>query len=547
MPNIREYTNKIDGLETNPLSRAANAYSDLARTKAYAGQAIGRSIGSGIAEVGEGVQAYADKIDLHNTTSEVTAGQATLFSKLSSFNQQYNEAVNTSDPNVAPQVVEGLVTKFGEELDKEDENYTTPKAQEWWRQRKAELKQHYFEKGTADISMKAGQAVVQNLNSAAHDASLTASQDISMLDFVRDSYKATVTTATGHLDPDQAGQIQAHVDDTLKTITRDAVVGAILQNPTEMGARITSGAYDKYFDAGDKQDLMKVVSQVEDNHKNDAVAAQERQIKENKRQVNQALVQLQTSTIDPNTGQTVLPPDYFQRLTMIAALPDADVDGIRAMQNAGKQINRDSIAGVDRQSDPTTFENFRSRLSIAAGAPGALTREEVAQARADGRLSNTDYSFYTGAVGNEKADPVRKEQEKALDLFFAGNKRFITASNPGMMKGDAAGDRKFLEFQQDKMAQYWAGISAGKTKEQLLSPRSPDYIGNDIARYQVTFKQTMDDMKTGLKEGRRATPDATGREAPPAATPGAVPVQNNTTAYKPGESMEEYANRLRGK
>ena len=541
MPNIPQYKNRIDGLDTRPIMRAADASADTARATVSTYNLLGRQVADAAGAIGGAVTDWQEERDRVKATEEISQGSAVGAALNATLAQEMNELVNTTDPNILPQKVqEFYANRVETALGDFTTKFSTKQGQEYATQITTRMRQHFFEVGAGATSTAKGSALRQNMVTLANQSSVAAREDPTSLNLqlhlIDTTTEGMISSNAKWLTPDQVAALRADAQRTRGEVVKAAGVGMAQINPDAALKDYTRGPFTTDVDADTVQQLSAYAEQVKRSNKSGADAAEEQRIKAEKRQFDQTMVKIEASVINPENGQVSVPPDYYRNLLNAATLPGADQNAIRSARDAAESIVKEQNTGALIQSDPSTYENFRSRLGVPFGAPNALTRSEVAQARASNHLSTSDYAFFSQNVAGEKDDPVRKEQQKQLDTFFTGLKSSITGSN-SFGQQDPGGDQSFLAFQQDKQIQYWRGIAQGKTPMELLSPRSPDYIGRDVGGYQGSMKDQLERI-TGRLKGVYKPPSL---PATLPTEPGAVPVQDN--GRKPGESAADYLKR----
>lgn len=535
MPNIPTYDAKTPGIDTRPLGRAADAYSSLARTRAYTGEYIGNRI----AEAGAVVQDFFDEREEQKATQEISQGSAASAAMNARLSSSLNDLVNKTDANLVPGAIDGWNQNTLEpELQRFQDSFETDKGKEYARRVTDSIRQHYFERGTADTATAKGAAVRQNATAMKNNLSAATLNDPTSLNMnlalVDTSMDALIEGNARWLSPAQMAALNEERRVIKAEITKAAGIGMADINPDAAAEDYRRKPQFAEYLGGEEISALERYARVQQNNRRqDAEAAEVARKKAEKEAVNKELVKLEIDSLTED-GRLQVPSGYAERLTKIAMMPGADVGDIRAMKNGMDSIVKDEISGTTRASDPTMYEHLRTKLNN-----GTLTKPEVYQARADGLLSNTDTSMFSQAAeALSVEDPAGRQNEKLFNEFLEGNKKYITNSNPMQDTNDPNGDRRFMEFSQDTRVRYRAGLAAGKTPEQLLMPRSPDYIARDIGRYQTKFDDSLK-LRTDAIGAGRMDPVA------PVPEPGVgKPVVVEDRTRRAGESMEDFKKRI---
>lgn len=542
MPNIPQYRNRIDGLDTRPIMRAADATADTARATASTYNLLGRQFAEAAGAVGDAVTTWEEERERVRATDEISQGAAVGAALNATLSQERNELINTTDPNLLPAALEKFYAERVEtSIGEYQQKFSTKQGQEYASQLSNRIRQHSFEVGAGAISTAKGAAIRQNIETLKNQASFAALADptsvnlqLSMIDSTIDGL---VSSNARWITPEQKSSLLAEASKMKREVVLAAGTGMADINPeAAMADYYKMPVFQQYTDAGDVSALERYARVRQGDRQQDMAARQRAVEKQQKDEVNAELVKLEADSIDAN-GNIVVPPNFAERFTNITRMPGAEVGEIRAMKNGYVAILKDQIDGTMRVSDPLQYEALRRNLDA-----GTLTKEQVYRARAANLLSNTDTSMFSQAADAlSRDDPAGRQNEKLFNEFLDGNKRFVTESNPIKGTFDQGGDRRFLEFSQDMRVRYAQGLAAGKNPYDLLSPRSPDYVARDIGRYQINRDEWRQNMSASRKAGGAPLPP---EPVPGVSQPGAVPVQDRTR--RAGESADDFFKRIGG-
>lgn len=478
MPNIRQYTNPIEGLQ--PSERGVSAFSQAAQGSAIAGRSIasaygelGRQIGSTIAEGGEAYQQ-------HLTRQEISKGAADLATLQDNLTQSWNKTASEADPN--DQTVRQRFLELQEQsLNAYAENFQTKAGQDWARQQIGHLRTHMFEKTAADEASRAGYAALQNLDVLKNRASNLVMTDPTALDATLGMIDRSVEAIAGadpNMDPSVVAKLKTELRQTLKDdVAKAAAIGAIDRNPAAAKELLASGRFADYLDG----DTIKALDSYADA-KVHAVELEKRaqeaeQRRQEKQQADAASAAISASIIQKD-GSLAIPPDYYSNLVKYAQLPGADAGEARAMINMGRAITEDLEKGIPAVTDPQTFSTYMNRLQLQAEDPNFLTNREVYAARAAGRLSDKDTTMMLGAIERLTKDPEEKASKKDFHAFVASYKSYITKSS--MLSVDAYGDQRYYEFQRDAEQYHDWARTKGLSEEAIRKN-----IVGALPRYQI--------------------------------------------------------------
>src|SRR5262245_26389185 len=160
MPNIKSYNTPELGLRPTEVGVEATAAvgrraGTMFREAAGALQDLGNRIGSTVRDAGDAYVAYQEH-------REISAGAPNFAAMRDNLTTNWNETVKDADPNDP-----STAKKFREEvmepaIDKFKSGFTTQGGQNWAQSHTDSMRNHFFEKTSADMSTMAGKAAIVN-------------------------------------------------------------------------------------------------------------------------------------------------------------------------------------------------------------------------------------------------------------------------------------------------------------------------------------------------------------------------------------------------
>jgi hypothetical protein len=172
MPNIREFTNPIDGL--HPDDRAARSAAERGRATGAAFARIGSDLGNSLATAG-GVYT---KI---KTQQDISQGLATAAQIQDNLTTAWDVTLKNADPNDHATAEKWREEQLNPILDAWSSGFSTDEGRAWADAHAGALRQHFFEKTAADQALMAGTATVVNMQQFTTSMSNTVLQDPSSL------------------------------------------------------------------------------------------------------------------------------------------------------------------------------------------------------------------------------------------------------------------------------------------------------------------------------------------------------------------------------
>ena len=531
MPNIREYTNKISGLQ--PSDRGVQAAINAGRAEAQAVNAFGEAVGTGIKEAGTAWVKVKENEEVSlflKTQAEAQAGLSTAW-------QNFAKTADPNDPTVAARFREEQLEPILQELTL---GFQTEQGKKYAEASIAQMRQHFFEKTAADQASMAGFAAVKNLDDTQIALSNAVMADPTSLDLtlgVVDTAVEAVIARNPNLTVAQQSQLRLDLRNKMRTeVATSAFTGMARGNPDEAMKALAGGWGSAILDGTERNRLYGLAASYKDAQEQDARAAVATQKAAQKDDFEAKTATLSAAMWDPRTGTPRLPPNFGQTLVELSQHPGADAGAINALRNAAASAVQDEINGTYRFTDNATWTTLASRVGEPPGSPNALTTTQVDQAYAAGKLAAVDYRFLRQAVtpegrGNAVANAAMSRLNKNLELI----KPLIAKST--MYSIDQTGTANYQAFFKDTYDAFNSLVAQGKTPSEavdiLTDPRDPRGLQQRMGPYQVGNKQAMQNMRSRFA----AEGGPTG--------PTTVPAPGGVAPRQPGETAAQYLARTK--
>lgn len=477
MPNIRTYTNPIEGL--NPSDRGISAYDSAAQSAAIAGRSIAGSYEQLGREIGSTIGTLGGEYQEHISRQEITKGMADAVTLQDSLTKSWKDVASNADPND-----HGVRDRFLELQEETLQNFPgqfqTKAGQEWAQQQVGHLRQHMYEMTAADQASREGSALVQNFTVLSNrGASLLASDptQFNLLAGTLDRAADALVKSNPNVDPAVAARLRTETVQQIKEgWAKTAITSVIDRNPAAGREAIASGALADYLSGSDLKSLETYSHTVDEAKLRDARQAQEDQKKADKAQADQANKQLYVSGLQSD-GTWAPPANFAQTLaTKLAPMAGTNMTELREWGSMAKTFQEDQANARLVQSNPVVYDNFVNRMSIPEGQPGALTRTEIYQAAALRSLSNHDAQILVDGIDKAK-DPAEAHLMKATQAFIESQKTAIL----GTGVSTASRHQKYYEFtiamQNAVQLARQEGLTPQQAEERLLDPTSKYYLG----------------------------------------------------------------------
>lgn len=529
MPNIREFSNPIDGLQPSDkgiqssILKARHIESEFAQA--------GEAIGQGASDLG---QAY-NRIKTQQDLSSGLAQKAQIWDNLTTAQDVH---MNQADPND-----HGAAEKFLEEqvkplTDAWATGFSTRESQAWAQEQAGQLIQHFTERGNAIQSEKAGSAAVQNLHDATVGFSNAAMQDPASMNTIlgaADQGLDALIASDPNLRPDQVDKLKGEIRTNMRQeIARGSFIGMARTNPEAAMQAMADGKFAHLVDATTSNSMFGFAESLAREKRSDARAEYAMNKEAQRDDFNAKASALQAQVFQPD-GSVKIPPGFNQQVQLLALHPGAEPGRIEALGNAAKAAAEASINGTFQRTDNATWQNLAGRIGQPPGSPSALTHTQVDQAYAAGELSQHDWRFLHQSVETARSDPMTTSAMRDLNQALIRNKPLVTNSNLYSGKLDQTGDVNYDALHYDVFQKFQqlqsSGMSATEAAKVLTDPRDPRGIHAMLPHYQSNNKAGLQAIHERVSAGGGPTN---------------VAAPSLTTARKPGESAADYLKRTGG-
>lgn len=592
MPNIREYTNREELRPNNQaaeilgraVARTSASREEGARLIESRARAVSQR-GSVTAGIGEdearvaraegGLLAMEDRLDAE-LRADVTAGLKTVgrtatiaYEKFveqpelsrgaaegarlaNALTKQWNDLAKSSDPNDTTIAEKFYASTLEPELERFAEGFGTEAGQKWARQYTASLRQHLFDKATADMASRAGDAAILNVDRLGNELSSLAYDDPTAADFTLSQVGPAVDVIVAS-HPNIGAQAASRIarDATKRIegeIAKSAIRGATDKNPLAGADMVLSKKYDAYL-TGEEKAILLAYSEtrarmVRDEKK--AAEVEERRIQ--KEAANKVANELLQTTLTSD-GSLVIPKDFLRNVvTKLATMPGVDPDLPKSMVAFARAVTNDNEQNVKRVTDPAEYQEL-SRLFER----DELTVARVNQAYIEGRLSQQDHTRWHQFANDAVTNPKFRQEHAELTKVLEGRRGFITRSSVMAPNASPIGDNLYKQYQ------VWAENYLREMRGKEPLQKTLLAIDQAYIQFQPTPAEISKGMDEILREGitftRRVTPITPGQEirTPPVSGPGTEGVRMRLPGvpspgvqWKPGMSMDELAKKIGG-
>ena len=270
-----------------------------------------------------------------------------------------------------------------------------------------------------------------------------------------------------------------------------------LQKASRGDFSFNSEAQEK-FNNMQKEDKLTVISQAKsqiDNVRSDIKFAQQQK----DRKENEVNDNLFTENVDKVTNNEI----------SIAEINDLEFKGVKGQQYKDSLVSMKNkvISGtVLTDSKPIayaktqelifngTIKDVTTKFKLPTDKPSDPEKNILERFGTD--FSANDIKYFKSSVDSMNNQTISAEAkamvvaENRFQSFLKGNKSLIVGSG-AFARMNPKGEEDFYDFQVQMRGRYQFGLSKGLTPDQLLNPRSPNYILKEDDAYRKSNKDIL--------------------------------------------------------
>lgn len=516
MPQIRDYAAQVDQLRpsetgveaaamegrrigafgdqaANTLRQSGTDVARAAETKAAAVGAEDRAFG----QAGKDITTAASQFQDYEAHREITQLQPKLAQRMSDLSDQYQAALSKADPAHA----DTAIAAFNEQtlepaFNDMAEAATSPQAKKFVQDHIDLLRNHYYEKQSADKAQLAGIAVKNGIDQSDNAWSNTAFNDPSQLDGLvgKNGKPGLIDVSIGGLvdsNPNLRGvtgqQVKIDAAQTAKVnAVRSGFLGALGKTGDPDG--LVKRFEEKYPDLIKPAELQQFAQAAKNQIKSNALVAKQTEVLQrqlDEQNVKSASAKSWADNVkwDDATGKPVINPQFGKDAVEI---PKKFPNAPNAVETARTSLNwLQSRQKEDRPvDDPATLRDLTDRLY---DFDNPTTRLDLMKANATGKLSDQKFSAMERLVTELQNGPLK---EPIFKNAMEGAKKQVDAKYNGVDLNPGA----YENFVHDFLPKYLAAKRSGQLEPDALDLTNPKSL---ISRSIAPYKSPMADVLKG--------------------------------------------------
>lgn len=470
MPNIRQYSNPIEGL--NVPQTGATAAAKAGETASSLAYYTGQALSSSINRFGG---AAADVYEQHVVQPTIVKGAALLTGKMLDIGEKWRAMAqaNPNDTTIGDKFREQVL---GPEMETFLGGFNTSAGLKWAAQQTEAVTRHFNDRVTTDMMARASHALAGNVTTTANNAGAMVAAEPDPSTFteairqVDASFDALIANT-----PNLAPGAGAAAGNEMRLKAKNGVVEAYItavarRSPDEAVRILNSAVVGPHLTPTDRRQMEAAIRAQESITKRDQQAQRILDAQERKERIDKAMVDNWTKNITIfGDGSMSLAPGYNQSLLELAK-NGANLHEIDFALQAGERLNaRENAREELRIPDPALLSDFMRRASELP-EDGGLTISEINKAfGVERRLNRKSFEFLMKWVTSEERNPTKAREYRNLTSKVNSLKSTITKSNFLSGIADGPGDVAFGRFEIEARDLFRQGRAAGRAEKDIFS------------------------------------------------------------------------------
>lgn len=434
----------------------------------------GRTYGGVLDQAGQQLTKY-------ETMSEISQGSAALAVMHNNLSAQWNNQAVSANPNDNT-IQQKFMDGANEQIEQWKNSFDTERGQQWAENQAASMQSHFWDKTSADMSSRAGSAIINNLKTTLSNLSEAAKNDPTTIDqalaHVDALTEAQKEHSQGLLTIEQSDKLNTIAADMKNEIVKSGVQGLADKNPEAAKQLINSGHFNNYMNGIEADHLSKYADGVTRMKQEDQNREREQQKRAQEDRNEQASTQVINSLFNQQTGQLAVPQNISQQIWQMSG-----VDGKTKMALLGAVKH---MSQEDNMDDPNLVREFAARMTSTSNNP--LSQDDLLGAMSAGKLTPATFNFFNGKL-DDSPDGKSSRQQIAQAMRDAEDKIANTLYSSGTLQIPADTTKQIMNM---------PGIG-GKEKMELIN--KVQTLNNKTAREenQDTISDFADRLKSDAK------------------------------------------------
>lgn len=440
----------------------------------------GEDYGSAVKATGQVAQ---DAYDTYVVQPEISKGAAALAGYQDALTTKWNALAKGTDPNDATIKQKFMNDELEPALQRFNDSFSTAAGKKFAEDQSNSFRKHMFEKTTADVSTRAGEALVSNLNTMKNTLSNAVRNDPSAYDQSAALVRATIKEQVANT-PGLSVATAARIEGTLATnmqaeLAKATILGVAEKNPDAAQKLIDSGKFNKLIDGTEMTSMVKTMKTA--SRADAAFARQEKDRAE--------------ALVSENASDEYLSKMYSGKPGDIPSVRDIAVDPKLSLKDR-KMLIETSLKRAEQspdapvvQDNPATVNDFMNRLTDPSQK---LTLGDLTKASANKEITDATYNRLNGMRKSVDAEPF---QNPAIKSTIDAVETKLTNNNPLLGIKDPKGDTLISQWKLQVFPKLIEMEKAGKLTPADMDLGDPNsFISKSLQPYQRSQSQIMLDL-----------------------------------------------------
>lgn len=460
------------------------------------------NVGGAMEHVGTGLEQLGDTLHRRDVQNEISDISARLSSAHAKFTDDLHDTLKTADPADGT-ISSKFMEKYDDQMSDVGGKLSTPEAQRYFQRANAQMRAHFMVQSSTGQAALAGEKAVEDIKTEHDNYSSSLLKDPDSFETVRNLAAASIQekVAAGFIPKAKASEIQREMN---SSFAQSSLQGMISNGRSQQALdSLKGGAWGDYLDG---QTTFKMQKEAEQGinaeriqkDRQDALARQAQQQAQDATQ-SAFLSRLQPDADKPLTAQDILKSNL-------------DNFGSGSKDQFLKMMKASSEEKI--KTDPQVYLGLAQRIGLPDGDPNKITdRGVLYDAFTKGNLTHQSLNELTEELRGGKSDEGQQLQLMKNNFMQIAKDR-LTKTQPMLGLKDPDGDERYQMWMSDFNRQFNAGIKAGKSPQSMITPGTPDYLGNTIQTYQRSTQEILKSMTAPVSSN---APSSTTTQSVPSA------------------------------
>ena len=432
-------------------------------------------VGLAAEKLGNAVMNLGETLHHRDAQAEISRLTASMSKAHADYTNGLDNTLQNADPNDNT-ISEKFMKSYDDNMDKIGQSVQTPEGQKYFNQMNAHMRDHFQVKSMQGQSVIAGQGAVNDYNSMLSNFSSSLEKDPSAFGQVKDMHDMMLQSYKGKIPQAKIDQLtrEGHSE-----LAKSMVRGwNDLDAPEFAKSMLEKGQLDKEVNGDVKYQLIKESERAIEGKKTEAKRAQTAADQE----LANAQEKIKDSFLNKAYNNDLSPQEVLKNPTLDATQKEHMLGIIK--KNSTERI----------ETNPSTFISLFDKIHLPDGDKNKITNEDDLNQYVGRGLTIPALQQLRTELRGRKTEQGKFESDLQKNFMDRIVKDKLTKTNPMIGAKDPEGDESYQKYMAWFYPEFQKQKAAGKSVSALLTPGSPDYMGNNIGAFVRTPEQIMKSM-----------------------------------------------------